>query len=184
MHRPLPPTSPSHPSLSCLPPVAFHSISYSGPHSVNKSANLPILLWTSMVAFNCLSPWIPGTARWVGNPKGKKPFEGIWNEWRSSQLKQCQALSSETNSQYPCCRIFVHLLFFVFNSLMIFFFFLSFPFSSPVPELGKVRHSCCFLESLIFLKLICIQSDPCDTVLPPPSSSPFPFHRNVVSSVA
>lgn len=55
--------------------LPIHHIAYSCPDSVNKRANLPILLCTSEAAFNCLFPQTFGAARWKRNPKGKKPFE-------------------------------------------------------------------------------------------------------------
>lgn len=61
-------------TLPATVPPPIHYITYSGPDSVNKRANLPILLCTSEAAFNCLFPQTFGAARWKRNPKGKKPF--------------------------------------------------------------------------------------------------------------
>lgn len=67
----------------------------------SKKANLPILLWTSVTAFNCPFLQTSGKARRRTNPRGKKPVE-----WMQKELKKYQASWSETNSEIPCCHLF------------------------------------------------------------------------------
>lgn len=63
-----------------------------------KSKNLPILLWTSVTAFNCPFLQTSGKARRRTNPRGKKPVE-----WMQKESKIYKAFWFETNSRIPCC---------------------------------------------------------------------------------